>query len=130
MLGDMQMAQYYADHDLKTAEAMKLAEEEYKTRKSVYAADTLAWCYYKNGRYDEAAKMSRAALAKRTQEANFFYHAGMIQSKLGKRVEAQQLLYHALSLNPNFHITSATIASSELKHLGATPSDRNSVAVR
>ena len=49
VIGDLQMAHYLADHDKDLEEALKLAETEYKTRPTVYGADTLAWCYYKNG---------------------------------------------------------------------------------
>src|SRR5205823_5002357 len=109
----------YADHDRKLPEALRAAEEEYRTRKNVFAADTLAWCYYKNGRLQSAREAIRKALARKTPEAGFSYHAGMIYAKLGDRGTAQRCLYEALSLNPNFSILDAPVASQTLQRLGS-----------
>ena len=49
----------------------------------------------------------------------FLFHAGMIHEKLGDRVDAQKLLYQALSLNPEFHPIYAPIAAATLAELGA-----------
>ncbi len=116
--GDVLMARFYADHDRHLAEALKTAEEEYKTRPNVFAADTLAWCYYKNGRIEDAKKLIKKALSHRTPDANFLFHAGMIYAKSGDRVTAQKCLYQALSLNPNFHPVHAKVAADTLKELG------------
>jgi tetratricopeptide (TPR) repeat protein len=117
--GDAQLAQFYADHDRNLAEALALAEEEYKTRKNVFVADTLAWCYYKNGRYREAKRAIGKALRKHTPEALFLFHAGTIDAKLGDTVSAQRQLYQALSLNPNFSLVYAPIAVDMLHQSGA-----------
>ena len=118
--GEMQIAQFYADHDMKLPEALKIAEEEYRTRKSVYAADTLAWCYYKNNRLPEAKKMSDVAVSRKTPEALFLYHQGMIASKSGDISTAKQKLYEAVSLSSNFHPISARTAEAEIHRLGET----------
>jgi tetratricopeptide (TPR) repeat protein len=118
-LGDRLVALFYADHDRNLPEALRLAQEEYRQFKNVYAADTLAWCLYKNGRYAEAREIMRTALARKTPEAQFLYHAGMIEAKLGDRSAAQKRLYQALSLNPRFHPVSASLAVSALKSLGS-----------
>ena len=47
--GGWQQALFLADHDSELPEALKEAQEEISTRKNVYAADTLAWCLFKNG---------------------------------------------------------------------------------
>jgi len=117
--GDIQIAQFNADHNRNLAEALKEAESEYATRKNVYAADTLAWCYYKNGRFDDAENTIRKALSKRTPEARFLYHAGMIAARTGHISAAKVDLYQALSLNPNFSPIDAPIAMSVLHDLGA-----------
>ncbi|MCC6444981.1 MAG: tetratricopeptide repeat protein [Armatimonadetes bacterium] len=121
MKGDLQIARFYADHDRNLPEALALAEKEYRVRKNVYAADTLAWCYFKNGRYAEAREMIRKALSKGTPEPVFLFHAGMIHAKLGDRSAAQQSLYKALSLNPNFSPVFASRATDLLKELGLRP---------
>ncbi len=121
--GDMQLAMFYADHDRSLPEALTLAQNEYKTIKNVYAADTLAWCYYKNQRYAEAKTASEAALSRNTPEALFLFHAGMINAKLNDRVTASKYLYRALSLNPNFSPTEVAVAAATLKDFGSRPFD-------
>jgi tetratricopeptide (TPR) repeat protein len=117
--GDMQIAMFYANHDRHLPEALHMAEEEYKTRKNVYAADTLAWCYYKNGRYEEAKRMIDQALSHKTPEALFLFHKGMICAKLGDEQAARQTLYEALSLSANFHPIYAAQAVAKVNELGA-----------
>jgi tetratricopeptide (TPR) repeat protein len=116
--GDMQIAQFYADHDRRLPEALKEAEAEYATRRNVYAADTLAWCYYKSGRYAEAGNLIKQALRINTPEARFLYHAGMIANRLGDRDAAQMYLARALNLNPNFHPVQAAEAAETLRRIG------------
>ncbi len=121
--GDMQIAQFYADHDRSLPEAMREEEAEIATRPNVYVEDTLAWCYYKTGRYQDAQAMIQKAMARHTPEALFKFHAGMIAAKLNQQVSARKLLYEALSDNPNFSLIYAPIAANTLKELGSRPLD-------
>jgi len=125
--GDMQMARFYADHDRNIAAALREAAMVYQTRPNVFAADTLAWCYYKNGRYQEAQKFIAKALGRRTPDATILFHAGLIYAKLDNRRAAQQYLYQALSLNPNFHPLYASVAADTLKQLGEHGPERAQV---
>jgi tetratricopeptide (TPR) repeat protein len=117
--GDLQMAQFLADHDLDLEEALRLAETEYKTRPTVYGADTLAWCYYKNGRLAEARKYSVKALSQQTPEAMFLYHRGLILAKAGDVGGARKALYQALSQNPYFDPLGAVAAMKKVQELGS-----------
>jgi tetratricopeptide (TPR) repeat protein len=117
--GDMLTAKFYADHDIHLEEALKMEEEEYSTRKNVYVADTLAWCYFKNGRIEEAKKYIRLALKQNTPEALFLFHKGMIYGKAGDLAVAQQAFYEALSLSSNFDPVWAPVARQRLLELGA-----------
>jgi tetratricopeptide (TPR) repeat protein len=117
--GSLDLARFYADHDRKLPEALAIAEAEYKATPNVFAADVLAWAYYKNGRYADALEMVQKALSQKTPDATFLFHAGMIHDKLGHRAEAQRLLYQAISLNPNFHPLYASIAAETLARLGS-----------
>lgn len=117
--GSVELARFYADHDRNLAEAVSIAEEEYKAYPNVVAADTLAWCYYKRGRYQDAKRMIEKALERRTPDATFLFHAGMINEKLGDRPAAQRLLYQAVSLNPTFHPLFAKLATETLTKLGS-----------
>ena len=119
VIGDLQMAHFLADHDKDLDEALQLAEIEYKTRPTVYGADTLAWCYYKNGRIPEARKYSLKALSQNTPEAMFLYHRGVILAKAGEIGEARKLLYQALSQNPYFEPIGAAAAMKMVQELGA-----------
>ena len=115
--GGWQMSLFQANHDRDLLQALGAAREEYRTRKNVYAADALAWCLYKNGRYPEAAAISRAALSRHTPEADFLFHAGMISAKLNNPVAAHSFLSRALRLNPNFSPTDAPVAVAALHRL-------------
>lgn len=123
VIGDLQMAQFLADHDREPDEALRLAEAEYKTRPTVYAADTLGWCYYKNGRIAEARKYSLKALAQETPEAMFLYHRGLILAKAGDVGSARKALYKALSQNPYFDPLAAQVAMQKVEELGAMALD-------
>lgn len=115
--GGWQMSLFRANHNRDLPEALSDAQEEYKTRKNVYAADALAWCLFKSGRYPEAAAMSRAALAEKTPEADFLYHAGMVAVKQGESKTARAFLNGALQLNPNFSPVDAPLAVAALRQL-------------
>lgn len=116
---DIAMARFYADRGRHLPEALQTAEAVYTTRPNVFVADTLAWCYYQNGRYEEASKASKKALSQNTPDAMILFHAGMIYAKLGQRPTAQKYLYHALSLHTNFHPVYATVAADTLQQLGS-----------
>jgi len=113
--GGWQMALFQANHDRDLPGALRAAREEYRTRRNVYAADALAWCLYKNGRYQEAAALSRAALSRHTPEAEFLFHAGMISARLDDRIAARAYLGRALRLNPHFSPTDAPVAVAALR---------------
>lgn len=117
--GDLLTAKFYADHDRNLAEALRLAEEEYRTRKNVYAADTLAWCALKNGKLDLAAKAIREAISRKTPEALFHFHEGMILEAAGDTGAARVAFYKALSINPNFDPVQAPIARHKIEELGS-----------
>ena len=117
--GGWQRAMFLADHDRDLPKALKEAQDEYVTRKNVYAADTLAWCLYKSGRTQEAADMIQTALKHNTPEALFSFHAGMIYTKLGDRRVASLCLSRALSMNGNFHPFYTQTAADTLNELGS-----------
>jgi tetratricopeptide (TPR) repeat protein len=118
VIGDMQMAQFFADHDRNLDEAVRMAEAEYAVRPNVYVADTLAWCYYKTGKIAEAKKMIGKALIQGTPEAMFRYHQGAILAKAGQRAQAKTALYQALSISSNFHPLAAMAAEQMIYELG------------
>ena len=119
--GDLQMALFLADHDRDLPEALRLAEADYKTRPTVYGADALAWCYFKNGNIPEARKYIKKALSQNTPDAMFWYHKGLIYAKAGEIAIARTALYQALSQNPYFDPRASVEAMRMVQELGAIP---------
>jgi tetratricopeptide (TPR) repeat protein len=115
---DIELAQFYADHDQHLSDALQLAESTARVRHDVFTEDTLAWVLYRLGRYAEAMRAERAALRLGTKEGLYYFHAGMIDARLGQVEGAQAYLSDALMLNPNFSVLYAPAARAELRRLG------------
>ncbi len=115
------LAKFYADHDRKLIEALRLAEERKLTR-NVSEADTLAWVYFKNGDQARAMEAMKRALHYKTPDAEMHFHAGMIAAKSGDRTLAQSHLQQALSLNPQFSVLQAPVAARTLAQFASTES--------
>ena len=118
ILYNRELATFYADHDMKLAEALELAKKELEVRQDIYAYDLLAWTLYKNNQPQEALAAMTEALRLGTQDARLFFHAGMIYRRLGDVAEAKTYLQRALATNPHFHIFHADMARRTLEGLG------------
>lgn len=114
ILYNRELALFYADHNIKLKESLELARKEFEVRHDIYTWDTLAWSLYKNEKIQEAAGAIAAALQMGTQDAQLFFHAGMIYKRLGDETKARSYLQHALSMNPRFHIFYAEEARNVL----------------
>ncbi len=114
---DLQMALFFADHDLDIGEAVRQARAAYADRPSVQAADVLAWALYKSGQYEEARAYSQEALRLGTQDALMLFHAGMIYDRLGEYEEARNHLERAVEMNPRFSVLYADTAADTLQEL-------------
>lgn len=112
-----QLANFYADHDLRLGEAQRLALAELRVRKDVYGYDAAAWASYKNGRHDQARRLIVQALSLDTRDPKLYYHAGMIARAQGRNAEARRLLSKALSMNPHFDLLQAPLARAALDEL-------------
>ncbi len=111
-----QIAIFCADHDRNLAEAYDDAVREYKERRDIYGADTLAWAALKFGKLPEARKAISAALRLTTRDAKLYYHAGMIARACGNRALARKLIERALNLSPSFDPLQARLAKSALNN--------------
>jgi tetratricopeptide (TPR) repeat protein len=89
------LALYLATRRQQVQKALKLAEEEMKTRADIFTMDTLAWAFKANGRLAEAREFSKKALNEGTQDARLFYHAGCIAFAVGDSVEAERWFAHS-----------------------------------
>lgn len=114
---DLEMALYGTDHGADKEAALEQAQAAYAQRKTVYAADVLAWALYTNGREDEASKYMEEAMRLGTRDARLFYHAGMIALAQGKTADARENLQTALAINPYFSPLYAAKATETLATL-------------
>src|SRR5438034_1335136 len=112
-----QLALFYADHDRRPEEALRLARLEAAGRGDIYTDDTLAWACYRNGRFAEAARAAHRALRLGTEDAMLHYHTGAIAAALGRNRIAARHLRRALALNPHFDLRQAPRARAALAAL-------------
>jgi tetratricopeptide (TPR) repeat protein len=112
-----ELALYYADHDVRLADALVLARAEFTARRDVYTCDVLAWALLKNGLAHEALPMMKQALRLGTPDARLLFHAGMIHAALGDAGAAREHLGRALALNRGFDLLQAQVAVRTLAGL-------------
>jgi tetratricopeptide (TPR) repeat protein len=113
---DVESGLFDADHG-RPARALRSARAAWSERKSVHAADALAWSLHMSGKDRAALRFARRALALGTRNALFLYHAGMIHLGLGHELQARALLSEALRTNPHFSIVHAPSARRTLERL-------------
>jgi tetratricopeptide (TPR) repeat protein len=116
---DLEIALFYADHDIDLKTSLEKARAAYKARPSIHAADALAWTLYKTGDSREAQKYSEEALKLGTRDPLKLFHAGMIAKSLGQKEQAQEYLQQAIDLNPHFSLLYSDEAADALKSLKA-----------
>jgi tetratricopeptide (TPR) repeat protein len=117
VLHNRDLALFYADHDVKLAESLDLAQRELEVRHDVYTWDALAWALYKNGKLVDAAKASEKATQFGTRDPLLLFHAGMIAERLGQPEQARNELREAIKINPRFHLLYANEAQQKLAAL-------------
>ncbi len=79
----------YAEKNIKLPEAESLIERALKARPGDgYFLDSLAWVYYRQGRYEKADEAMRRALGVIPDDPVVLDHMGDIQVRLGKEAEA------------------------------------------
>jgi tetratricopeptide (TPR) repeat protein len=98
------VALFLADHDRDLPKALELAQLDFADRKDIHGADALAWCLFKNGRLDEAAKAMADALRLGTRESPLDDHAAWIAQARGDKAAARDHLARALARNSAFTI--------------------------
>lgn len=117
-LNDRLLSVYFAEHRIRTRDAVEIARREVRTRGSeIYAQDTLAWAAAMAGDWSTAQRASQLALRFDTEDARLQFHAGMIAAHFGRRNEARRRLMKALSLNSQFDPFYADVARKTLSAL-------------
>jgi tetratricopeptide (TPR) repeat protein len=114
ILHNRDLALFYADHDMKLAESLDLAQKELEVRRDIYSWDALAWALYKNGRLADAAKASEKAMQFGTRDSLLLFHAAMIADGMGKKDQARNELKESLQINSHFHLIYADAARQKL----------------
>jgi len=92
------LALFLATRGLEVNKALRLAENEQKTRNDIYTFDAVAWALAAVGRFDEAHGMIERALAEGTKDARLFFHAAVIAEKSQRLDEAHRLTRQAGAL--------------------------------
>ena len=113
----LQLALFWANHDVRLDEALAAAERERVARNDIYTSDVLAWCLYKKGRFEEAKTAIDQALRLGTRDSRLLYHAGMIALSTGDNQKGAEYLKQALAINPSFDILQAEVAKEKLNSL-------------
>jgi tetratricopeptide (TPR) repeat protein len=114
---DLELAGFFADHGNPRI-AVRLARAGYAQRPTVFAADTMAWALFRDGRPRTAARWLDRSLRLGTQSSRLLYHAGMIEAAAGNTAAARRHLQAALRLNAGFSPLDAPRAAAELERLG------------
>ena len=114
---DIDQALFRADHGVDLAAGLAAAQSEWRTRKSIFVADALAWSLYANGRHREALTYATKALRLGTRNALFYFHKGMIERALGRRDAARRDLRQAMRINPHFSFVWSSRVPRILKEL-------------
>jgi tetratricopeptide (TPR) repeat protein len=114
VLHNRDLALFYADHDMKLAESLDLAQKELEVRRDIYTWDALAWALYKNGKLADAAKASGKAMRFGTRDSLLLYRAAMIADRMGQHDQARNELRESLQINPHFHLIYADAAQQKL----------------
>ena len=104
------LALFYATKDRDLDEALRLIEEERKSRGGIHVEDTYAWVLFRRGQVKEARAASDRATRLGTKEARLLYHAGAIRMAAGDVVGGRTWVRRALALNPRFDWTGASEA--------------------
>jgi tetratricopeptide (TPR) repeat protein len=114
---------FLLDHRRHVETVERKIRAELRTRRDVYAYDLLAWALHSRNHDREASAIMARALSEGTQDAQLFYHAGMIAYGLGDTARARVQLQRALKVNPYFHHAQPDSARAVLATLTIRPAD-------
>jgi tetratricopeptide (TPR) repeat protein len=96
------------------AEALRLAREEYASRKDIVTEEALAWALYRSGKIDEAKASIVKARRLGTPDARLVYHEGAIRIAAGDKKKGRELVAQALKTNRAFDATGVKEAEALL----------------
>jgi tetratricopeptide (TPR) repeat protein len=130
------LAYLYAERFNRIDEAHELASRARELAPNdPYAADTLGWVLYRQGKYSWALSLIKEAAEKLPTSGEIQFHLGMTHYRLGDEAAARLAFESALRLEPAFNgrddasarlalLTSETSSTADLKRLlEQTPDD-------
>ncbi len=97
---------FYLHHKQDAAEALRIARLQTASRHDVFTLDAYASALYSNGNYAEARTQIEKALAPGIRDANIFFHAATICSRLNDGLATRQYLEKSLQANPVSEVSS------------------------
>jgi cytochrome c-type biogenesis protein CcmH/NrfG len=115
----LERALFEAEHG-DPRRALADARAAWARRRSMHAADAMAWALHANGRDDGAATYARRARSLGMREGLFLYHAGVIELSRRRPTEGRALLRRALEVDPWFSILGPPEARRLLREGGAS----------
>lgn len=80
------------EDDATVEEGLRWAERDWENRRDSFAADTLAWAFYRRGRLGEAGTLITRALGTGFLTPTILLHAAEIELAAGRRSDAGALL--------------------------------------
>jgi tetratricopeptide (TPR) repeat protein len=113
------LARLFAERDMKSTEAVQLAEDAAAARADIFTLDTLAWAYYRAGRLDDAARESARALRTGTGDRRILYHAAAIANARGESAKARDLLQRVIENGAPLDLAIASDVQLLAKRIGA-----------
>jgi tetratricopeptide (TPR) repeat protein len=114
---DLLLSLFYSEHNRNPERALSMAQASYDGAPNVYAADSLGFALYRNGRFDEAEARAQEAIRYATSEAGFFYHAALVEKALGHTDAAHDLMQKAVTLNPHHPLLQTPAAKQAIAEL-------------
>jgi tetratricopeptide (TPR) repeat protein len=94
----------YAERDMRLEEAVALIQRALAVKpQNGYYLDSLAWAYYKLGRFQEALEEMKRAVAVVPDDPVFLEHLGEICLTQNLRGEAREAWLRSLELDPTNH---------------------------
>lgn len=115
---DLETAVFEADHG-SPRQALRMARAAWSERRSVVAADALAWALHGVGRDRDALPLARAATRLGTAEAAIWIHRGTIEAALERDAAAVRHLRRGLAADAGLSPWQAAKARAVLDEVSA-----------
>lgn len=97
------LAAFLVRHGLRRAQALALAQDNYRSRPGQESLDIYAWALYRTGQTQQAVSLLQQSTAQRTPHPEFIFHRGAIALAGGDKQEGAALLRRAQDLSPRHH---------------------------